>query len=913
MFKISHNCLIILCTVVIAVILIIVSFYILHEKQNKDTTYLKLQKINRWPKVGNLYVPFISNEGQVDKNIRYYARFPGATASIVSSGQIVYSLSKNKDSQIECKITEEIVNNSIANIRGVNPATTKINYFKGKSSSRWHGNIPTYDEIILNKVYDGIDLILKASGNTMEKLFYVQPGSKPERIRMKLADIETLAINAEDELEVQTRIGLLTFSKPVAYQEIMGCREYVEIAYVLNGNEYGFDLGEYDKNRELIIDPLLSSTYFGGGDYEFCSSLAVDQDGDIYIAGHTRSGDLPSTTDGFSDTFNGDKDVFIARLDKTLSILKTCTYIGGSGLDECRLMKRHQDGNIYLTGNTESDNFPTTHGVRNPQYNKSGKIIFVSILDSSLSTLQISTYLGVGPLEVYDMYIDSHKDVYLTGTVYDRKSAPHLRTDGTYIPGYAAIYDRAAFISKLSNSLSHFKASTIFYGKGRLIFGAEDPALTYGTTIAVDKKGNIYLAGRTYKAIPTTSDVYQRFTRGRWFSLYIAKFDSSLKTLLASTYLDGTRSDFKAITEPRQMIVNQAGYINITGFTNAPDFPTTAGAFMENIGGKKDIFISQLDSNLKTLISSTFLGGSGHDIPFSIQLEKKNDLLYLAGATASSDFPISPNAYDKVFGGGSEAFVAKLDDDLKTLFTSTFLGGDDSETYSTIRLLEKGQILVGGYTRSADFPVTANAHNKMLTGINNAFVAKFDTSLSDANAEPQFVSSNTVTVYSDSLFEYIAEAYDPEGFSISIHFEDYPSWLTPDNTTISGIPLYTMKDTSFVVVASDGELMNRMLVSVKFDSEPPSTTVPESYTLHQNFPNPFNQSTTVRFNIEKPEYVTLRVYNIRGQEVATLLKIEMPIGEFEICWEPRRLSEGVYLYRMNAGKFSETKKMIFTR
>jgi hypothetical protein len=264
------------------------------------------------------------------------------------------STSTNLTSEVKgLVLKEEIVGGKINDVIGEEKTITKVNDFRGKDTSNWKANISTYKAITLGEIYDGIELKLKAYGANIEKLFYVKPGADTERIRLRLGGGKDFNINTKGELEVKTELGSVKFTKPLAYQEINGKRVKVEVEYCIQksevrkqksdsenqrpdtkskkhetGNqksahtnphpqlEYGFTVASYDKSHDLIIDPLLASTYLGGSFSDKANSITIDSGGNIYIAGYTSSSDFP-TTAGAYDT-SSTYGAFVSKMNKEL-------------------------------------------------------------------------------------------------------------------------------------------------------------------------------------------------------------------------------------------------------------------------------------------------------------------------------------------------------------------------------------------------------------------------------------------------------------------------------------------------------------------------------------------------------------------------------------------------------------------
>ncbi|WP_164994947.1 SBBP repeat-containing protein [Candidatus Kuenenia stuttgartiensis] len=332
-------------------------------------------------------------------------------------------------------IKETLVGGRVQEITGNEKAVTKVSYFKGTDKSQWKTNISAYDVVSLGEVYDGIELKLKAYGNNVEKLFCVKPDANPEQIQVKLSGVIDLRVNDEGQFVAETELGAVKFTTPVAYQEINGKRVDVNVEYRVGSSEaenksskhktcnsklmssnpqsetlnlsptsigdpqleYGFKVASYDKSHDLIIDPLLASTYLGGSGNEYGNSITLDTSGNVYVTGNTYSTDFPTTSGAYDTSYYGGDyaDVFVSKLDSGLTSLLASTYLGGSGHDYGNSIALDTSGNVYVTGYTWSTDFPTTSGAYDTSYYGGDYAdVFVSKLDSGLTSLLASTYLG---------------------------------------------------------------------------------------------------------------------------------------------------------------------------------------------------------------------------------------------------------------------------------------------------------------------------------------------------------------------------------------------------------------------------------------------------------------------------------------------------------------------------------------
>lgn len=251
----------------------------------------------------------------------------------------------------------------------------------------------------------------------------------------------------------------------------------------------------------------------------------------------------------------------------------------------------------------------------------------------------------------------------------------------------------------------------------------------FASSIAIGPDSNVYVIGATSSGnFPITDEAYRRSYKGGDSDIFISKLSADLSHLLVSTYLGGEDEDIG-----HSIAIDLSGNIYIAGSTDSSNFPTTGGAYQKFYkGGISDVFISKLSANLSCLLASTYLGGKGLDRAESIAVGP-DSTVYIAGATDSSNFPITDRAYQRQYGGGEEeydAFISKLSGDLSHLLASTYLGGNDADVAYSIAIDVDGNVYVAGYAESSNFPITAGAYQRFYGGNRDAFIAKLSTDLS---------------------------------------------------------------------------------------------------------------------------------------------------------------------------------------
>lgn len=345
--------------------------------------------------------------------------------------------------------------------------------------------------------------------------------------------------------------------------------------------------------------------------------------------------------------------------------------------------------------------------------------------------LGYSTYLGgTGVEEGHAIAVDSAGNAYVTGST---ASLNFPVTSNAYDKTYNGNTD--AYIAKLDASGSNVVYAT-FLG---------DVGNDAGNGIAVDASGAAYIVGVTDSpAFPTTGGAYDRTYHGGT-DTFVAKLSPDGSSLSYSTFLGGVGSD-----TGMAIALDDALRAHVTGSTDSPGFPTTAGAYDSAYHGGTDAFVTGLNSTGTQLLYSTFLGSSGKDQGMGIAVDSATNAC-VAGTTDSPLFPTTAGAYDRSLNGGTDAFIAKLNATGSTLLFSTYLGGTFDDVSAGIAVDASNNVYVTGSTVSLDFPTTPDAATRNNRGLADAFVAKLD-------------SAGTNLMFGT----YLGGARDDRGFAIAV-------------------------------------------------------------------------------------------------------------------------------------------------
>lgn len=496
----------------------------------------------------------------------------------------------------------------------------KSHYLVGKDPSRWRKNVPHYGKVRYRDVYPGIDLVYYGREGRLEYDWIVAPGADPRRIVEVIRGATGLRIAASGDLAVDTKDGPVWQKKPVMYQEVNGQRVAVEGGYVTAGPDgFGFKVGRYDETLPLVIDPVL--------DYS--------------------------------------------------------TFLGGSFADGANAIAVSPSGEAYVTGTTESADFPhqPTDAMPADQFGHGlVTFTFVTKFNAAGNGIEYSTYFGGSFSRGNGIAVGTDGSAYVTGDTF-----------GNDFPATTTLGDPAAtfqsFVVKLAPSGSSMAYSTVL-----------GPAQSH--SIAVDAAGSAFVGGGEAGTggFPTTVGAFQTTASGGG-DAFLAKLTPDGHGLVYAT-LFGAPDGFAEITG---VALDSAGNAYVTGRTDAPSLPL-ANPYQPVKGLDQDGFVAKFDATGSSLVYSTFLGGDGLDQLFGIAVDNQGSA-WVTGLTTCVCFPVvnplrndapDPNAQ-------SLALVAKLNPSGAVAF-ATLLGGDSQGT--AIAVDRQGSAFVTGHTSAtAVFPL----------------------------------------------------------------------------------------------------------------------------------------------------------------------------------------------------------------
>ncbi len=611
---------------------------------------------------GGLPMSFEANQGQTNAQVRYLARGAGYMLFLTPSEAVLRVMQSRTSSAV---LRMQLIGGRASAIAGAEGAG-KSNYFLDSDPRHWHTGIPNYRAVAYRGLHKGVDLIFYGKAGHLDFDYVIAPDGNPREIVTEYRGADELTLDESGNLLIRFGKGVVTQVRPRAYQKTAdGRQEPVVADYVLLGaKRVGLKLAVYDHSRELVIDPILKySTFLGGAD-------------------------------GPSGAGTG--------------------FTSGNGIAV------DSTGHAYVTGETQSTDFPVTSGAYDTTSAGGGPVVngapmgvaFVTKMNATGTGLIYSTYIGGnGISRANAITVDGSGNAYITGHTANSNypttpGAFQTTFEGQTCDGSDALCEGDAFVTKLNASGSALVFSTFLGGTD----------YDEGTAIAVDGSGNVYVTGATESTDFPVKNAFQPTINSdpncypghatRCGNAFVTKLNSTGSGLIYSTYYGGS---FWA--DGRGIAVDASGNAYVTGETSFVGLRST-----RNFGGTSDGsggYVLKVSPPGGYVWSDTIESGIGQAIAVDQYGQP-----FITGPTDSPRLPVTPGAFQTAPKNPpvGTAFVTKISADGTTLRYSTYLGGSNGDSGNGIRVDNQGHAYVTGTTYSTDFPVTASAFQKTGTG-----------------------------------------------------------------------------------------------------------------------------------------------------------------------------------------------------
>ncbi len=572
------------------------------------------------------------------------------------------------------------------------PSVANVHYLLGRDQTH---SSTIFERVVYADAWPGIDAVFSASGPGFKYDLLVDAGADPGAVSFVVDGAQKVEIDATGDLLVQTAAGTLIDEAPTAFQIIDGTFRSVAAAFTLSaGQRVGFQLGAYDRSHPLTVDPVIGySTLVGGAGHDHTAQIDVADDGSVFVAGQTLSPSILTTSGAVAPTHGGGWDGFLVKFDPS-GALVFATYIGGAGDDHLGDIAIAPDGDLLVSGGSSSLDFPISSNafMTAPA---PGDNSIVAKLRADGSAIVWATYFGGGCAD-YITALSSGSDglAHVAGLTCSDQMP--LRNAAQSVKG--GVWD--AFAAVFNADGSDLLWSTFFGGAN----------YDHVHVAVVDSDGTTHIAGRTGSSDLPLMGALQPSYAGGW-DIFVAGFAPDGQRIYSS-YLGGAGHEFvegmasapsdgivlggwtasaaladhvpdllgpggdvegfaARIDARGQLVwltriggassevvtglgVTQEGLVHLGGQTYSPDFPLV-DAFQDGLAGDGDGFASLLSADGRTLLHSTFLGGTGMDLPLDLDVDAFGRA-YLAGVTDSTDYPATQGA-DL---GGRDMFVTQV-------------------------------------------------------------------------------------------------------------------------------------------------------------------------------------------------------------------------------------------------------------
>ncbi|MCC6906322.1 MAG: SBBP repeat-containing protein [Phycisphaerales bacterium] len=559
---------------------------------------------------------------------------------------------------------------------GEQPLDSVRHYFVGGAGRNRACNVRSYSRIVYPNLYDGVDLyVTEDHAGILKYEFHVAPGSDWSQIRIAYDGVGPLCIDGGGNLVVETALGSLADTAPMAWQQVDGSRVEVRARFHLADDRTCSIMleGPVDATRDLIIDPTLEwMVYVGGAGYDYIRSVVTDDLGNAYIAGVTESIDFEGRRNSF---FGGYTDAFVSKLTPSGELAWTA-YLGGTADDDAEDIATDGLGSIHVCGSTISEDFD---GRINAMSGNSDA--FLVKLNSEGQLLWM-TYVG--------------------GTYTEQGIATAATADGAFVAGWTISLDLPGKTNDRHGGYDGFVTSIRPDGTVRwaTYLGGENTDTAAGLGACSD--GGVAVTGWTNSA-----DLEGRINHyhGGSEDAFLAMLDGE-GAIDWATYLGGARTERGSRT-----VIDGEGNTFVAGNTTSDDFEGRNNEYSQGPDG----FVLKLQPG-GAVEWMTYLGGQNSDYAHAITLDPPYGIL-VAGKTDSEDFDGRMNSF---FGGFEDAFLLTLDTRGESR-SMVFLGGFRDESANGIAPGLDGHPVIAGNTDSRDFIGRTNSYRG---GLSDGFVLR---------------------------------------------------------------------------------------------------------------------------------------------------------------------------------------------
>lgn len=776
-------------------------------------------------------IQFEENKGQVlDMNnqpasyVKYHYQKDNMHIFMLSTG-IAYQFNKQDDlvaHQVGQKYPEtkeqliDLEEGSLETYRmdmqliGANPNPMIIAEGKSQDYVNYYNHnvlgVHSFSKLIYKDVYANIDWVIYTTDKGLKYDFVVHPGANVNQIKIQFKHQESLQLNQDGSLTLSSSMGYITEQAPISFQE----DQEIATAFKLHGDQLTFELADYNPTKKLIVDPsLIWATYYGGNDQDLGYTCTVDDNGNVYLAGRTRSTNAIASG-GHQNTYGGGTiDAYLVKFNSS-GVRQWATYYGGNANEIGRDCATDANGNVYLAGITGSTNNIASGGHQNVH---GGGVDAFLVKFNSNGVRQWATYYGGSADDhAYACAVDNNGNVVLGG---DTESTANI-----FLGGHQSSYEGAsdAFLVKFnSNGVRQWAT---YYGGS----GSES---TFGC--AVDNNNNIFLTGITRSTNHIASSGHQNTHGGGLNDVFLVKFNSN-GVRQWGTYYGGTNAEYGYGCS-----ADDNDNVFLAGFTRSFNNIASGGHQNTHAGGTDDAFLVKFNSN-GVRQWGTYYGGSAEDYGVTCAVDNLGNVL-LAGETYSSS-NIAINGYQNTYGGSSDAFFVKFDPNGVRQWGSYF-GGSNRDYSWDCAVDAANNIYLMGDTESLSNIALAGHQNSYGGGTRDSYLAKFQDATTILAVDVLDFKAQRITMDKVLVEWQVKEADIARAFfierSFSTTFEvitklDHNEHSFVDEINTNSILYYRLK-----ILEQDGTITYSPIRAVEGNKEKGTILIypnPVQHTLH---------------------------------------------------------------------------------
>lgn len=625
---------------------------------------------------------FVKNVGQWPAEVLYASQHGTGVVWITRTGIVTdqYQLNRSVDLRTG-NVTREVIHDINPRAKRVEgPVVTTVSFFKGRTE--YWTSAPVVEYVTISDVVKGVDL----------------------RYTVESASV----------------------TRTIVYRE-----EYVPGSFRVEN----IAADDQPRGEAFAVTPVTSVVYgsfVGGQGSDDIIGVEYLTNGQIIIAGNSPEISFPGATGGYQTTMKGTSDGFVARLDRKLEKFLSYSYYGGSGDERITALTADNINNIYITGETNSQDLPITSGASG-QLPKGGIDALVAKFDSTLTKLIVSGYHGGNRDDrATAIAADQNGLIFLCGYTNSTTGLPvtfpvsvsrrDWRGRTTTEPGGGANQGAIDGFVCFFSANGSLQQSRYFGREGNDFFRA----------MCLDRSNGVYITGSTtspnFETAPTAGFFssgrlpYDRTFNGGTTDAFVVKLNNELALAKSD---DGTYSTFfggDGEDEGRGVYVDDLGRAHFVGVTTSKNLETIGTLITQRIGDQ-DIFYGILPDDGRALTGATYFGGTGKDDVLGMSYDALANTAVLVGTTQSNDFPVMGEGASGNRAGTTDGFIAMLN--TSTNKFTTLIGGEEEDSVRVAVVDNAGDLYIAGTTTSTDFPTNpAGAQTKVDKGL-SGFISKY--------------------------------------------------------------------------------------------------------------------------------------------------------------------------------------------